>query len=236
MIRDAIAAKGWTHNAARKLAVQYLIGKGKSLQKGMWLWRGITPPPPPLLPKRDLRIAARANTTFLRVLCKEMPCAFVARGVNEVSRWFHWLSTIQCTYIGEVDCKDEFNNVHPDDIDSHLAQASNWLTHRKRCRMRVLVWSVHKDTKRLDRAGKGNSSKFWYLTHERMTNTIMFEMNHNNVVRAAGQLWTRKGCIPMGGSFSAQATDLHSLWGVYKTRQKFRALGDLHMSDEGFAY
>ena len=40
----------------------------------------------------------------------------------------------------------------------------------------------------------------------------------------------------MGGSFSAQAADLHSLQGVYKNRQKFCALRDLHMSDEGFAY
>ena len=69
-----------------------------------------------------------------------------------------------------------------------------------------------------------------------MADTIMFEMDHNNLVRAAGKLWTRTGCIPMGGSFSVQAANLHSLWGVYKNRQKVRALGDLQMSDEGFAY
>ena len=36
--------------------------------------------------------------------------------------------------------------------------------------------------------------------------------------------------------FSAHAADLHSLWGVYKNRHKFRALGDLHIAKEGFAY
>ena len=63
----------------------------------------------------------------------------------------------------------------------------------------------------------------------------MFEMQHNNFIRAAGDLWNRTGYIPMGGSFSAQAADLHSLWGVSKNRHKFRALGNLVMSDKGGA-
>ena len=67
-IKQAITDRGWEHNKARKLAMLYLIGKGESLQKGQWLWRGITALPQPLLLKHQLRIAARANTTFLRLL------------------------------------------------------------------------------------------------------------------------------------------------------------------------
>ena len=75
-IKQAIAHRGWEHNKAGKLAILYLIGKGKSIQKGQWLWRGITALPQPLAPRPRLRIAARANTTFLRLLIAEIPCAF----------------------------------------------------------------------------------------------------------------------------------------------------------------
>ena len=40
----------------------------------------------------------------------------------------------------------------------------------------------------------------------------------------------------MGGSFSAQAVDLHSLWGVYTHRHLFHALGFLNVWPEGFAW
>ena len=102
--------------------------------------------------------------------------------------------------------------------------------------MKEITWPVHKDSKKMDRAGRANSTKFWFLTHERMTDTIMFEMQHNNYIRAAGDLWCTSGCIPTGSPFSAQAADLHCLWGVYKNRHKFRALGELRIADEGFPY
>ena len=40
----------------------------------------------------------------------------------------------------------------------------------------------------------------------------------------------------MGGSFSAQAADLHSLWGVYNNRHLFRQLGTLHIFESGFPF
>ena len=40
----------------------------------------------------------------------------------------------------------------------------------------------------------------------------------------------------MGGSFSAQSADLHSVWGAYKRRNRFRQLGALHVSPEGFVH
>ena len=73
--------------------------------------------------------------------------------------------------------------------------------------------------------GRGNSSKFWYIEHQNLTAKIEFELKHNNdYVQAAGNVWKRPGCIPMGGSFSAQLADLHCQWEVYQNRHLFREL------------
>ena len=79
----------------------------------------------------------------------------------------------------------------------------------------------------VDRVGRGNSSKFWYIEHQNLTAKIEFELKHNNYVQAAGNVWKRPGCIPMGGSFSAQSADLHCQWEVYQNRHLFRELGTL---------
>ena len=101
--------------------------------------------------------------------------------------------------------------------------------------MTEVEWSIHKDTKKLDRPGRAKAEKFWYLTHAAMRDTLSFEMHCNNFIRALGSLWSRHGCIPMGGSFSAKR-DLHSLLGVYNNRHLFRRLGTLHISDSGFPF
>ena len=94
----------------------------------------------------------------------------------------------------------------------------------------------HRDSKKLDRAGRGASGKFWYIDHQQLSEKINFELQNNNYVLAAGKVWQRTGCIPMGGSFSAEATDLHCQWGVYTFTGKFRDLGDPRISDAGFVY
>ena len=53
-VKQAISDRGWEHNKPGKLAMMYLIGKGKSLKKQQWLWRSITALPQPLVPKRQL--------------------------------------------------------------------------------------------------------------------------------------------------------------------------------------
>ena len=58
----------WSVNPQGKMAALYLIGKAKSLLKGTWLWRPIAALPQPILPKRDLKVAARATTTMLRLI------------------------------------------------------------------------------------------------------------------------------------------------------------------------
>ena len=44
-----------------------------------------------------------------------------------------------------------------------------------------------------------------------LTSIVEFNLTQDNVVVAAGDLWRRAGAIPMGGSFSAQSDDLHSV-------------------------
>ena len=39
---QANSDRGWEHNKAGKLAILYLMGKGESLRKQQWIWRGIT--------------------------------------------------------------------------------------------------------------------------------------------------------------------------------------------------
>ena len=229
-------ARGWDRNTAGQLPLLYLLGKFKSLAKGKWLWRGITSLPQPVLPKKSLRIAARANTAFLRLLCQEVPRCFLAQSISEVSQWFHWLDTINARFITEVDCKVQFNNICPTDIESHLTAASKWLAKRRKWRMTDIECSIHKDSKMLDRAGRAKATKFWYITHAQMSDTITFEMHCNNFITAVGGLWCRHGCIPMGGSFSAQAADLHSLWQVYSNHHLLRRLGSLTVSEAGFPY
>ena len=69
-----------------------------------------------------------------------------------------------------------------------------------------------------------------------MSDTISLEMHCDNYIIALGEVWSRHGCIPMGGSFSAQAADLHSVWGVYTNRTLLRQLGSLKVSEGRWAY
>ena len=93
-IRSEIKKLRWSADSSRQLPLSYLLGKYKSLRKGHWLWRGITSLPQPPLPKKKLRIAARANSAFLKLLCNEVPCCFLAQSISDVSTWFQWLDTI----------------------------------------------------------------------------------------------------------------------------------------------
>ena len=139
-------------------------------------------------------------------------------------------------HVSEIDCKDQFNNIKPSNIKNHFSEASQWLTKCKRWRFEETTWSVHKECKRPDRADRGNSTKFWYITHEGLIEIVEWEMSINTYAISAGKLWTRQDCIPMGGSFSAQSTDLHNLGLVYTHRHLFRRLGTLKIAEQGFIY
>ena len=156
----------------------------------------------------------------------------MSHSINKVAAWYHWLDSIGCRFISEVDCKYQLNNIKPSDITNHFTNA--WLAKRKRWRMAETTWSIHRETKRLDWVGLGNLGKFWFIDHETLAATVDWEMNSNNCVVSAGKLWTRHVCIPMGRSFSAQAADLYSsLWSLYQARHLFHLLGTLQISEQG---
>ena len=56
------------------------------------------------------------------------------------------------------------------------------------------------------------------------------------MLQAVGTLWQRQGSIPMGGPFSAQSADLHTLWKVKRAGKKLPEWGTLNISDEGYVY
>ena len=100
--------------------------------------------------------------------------------------------------------------------------------------MSEVMWSVHHTAPALDRPGLGTSKSFRYILHQVFSEYVRFELQRNNKCWAVGKLWSRDLCIPMGGSFSAQSADLHSVWGAYTGRQEFRRLGALTISPEGY--
>ena len=73
------------------LCSMYLLGKAKSLSEPDWLWRGICAIPRPLINKRSLRIAARAMTTFLRLVTSEIAGNVLVHRVSQVSSWLQQL-------------------------------------------------------------------------------------------------------------------------------------------------
>ena len=126
-----------------------------------------------------------------------------------------------------------FNNVSPDDIHQEMKQATDWLVKKRRWHMTEVVWSIHHSHKNLDRAGKASVQGFRYMLQDSLNTLVWHDLKQNNACWCAGSIWTHTNCIPMGGPFSAQGADLHSVWQAYMHRGLFRQLGPLTMS-EGF--
>ena len=188
----------------------------------------------------DIGVRQHVPRSGRHMLPRVPACGVLHTHVESGRRWRNWwpwmLPRIRVCVCARARVCDQFNNIKPSDIKSHFSQDSQWLTKRKRWRMEETTWSVHKECKRLDRAGQGNSTKFWYITHEGLVETVEWEMSNNTYIISAGKLWTRQDCIPMGGSFSAQSANLHSLWSVYTHRHLFRQLGTLKIAEQGFIY
>ena len=231
-----IASIGVPNNTKARMCLLYLIAKMKSISKGEWLWRPIASLPQPVVAKPHLTLCARAMTRFLRYLCDEIPASFLVHSVNSVALWLQFLDSIQAKSMTEVDCKEQFNMVRPEWVVEDFAEATSWLAKKRRWKMEEIVWSIHKESKALDRAGKACAKGFWYVSHSALEKTLAFELMENNMCVANGQVWKRLHCIPMGGSFSAQAADLHCVWNVFRHRGYFRSLGTLQISPEGFPY
>ena len=161
-------------------------------------------------------------------------CLPVCVCVTEMASWFHWCAENGFPPIAELDCKEQFNNIEPGTIEEHLKAGSEWLIARKRWRAKELTWSVHHAHTKMDRAGKAASGSFHYISHDDLVKIVSHELTHNNGCYSTGSLWARTNCIPMGGPFSAQEADLHSVWATYTGRGKFRSLGRLEVTTEGW--
>ena len=221
-IGDAVSDMELERNKHGKLCILYVLAKAKSRRTGKWVFRGISASPAPILQQRQLRKGARAFTCMLRMLQTEITHNFQYTDIQSVSGWLHFVARKGARAITEVDCKKQFDNIHPKDVTRAFGKATKWLTKKRRWRQQQLHWSIHRDTPKLDRAGVATSEKFWVLTHSHLTAMLNFELLHNNVLQAVGRLWSRKISIPMGGPFSAQSADLHTLWGVKKNGKKMK--------------
>ena len=235
-IAKLVSSKGWNTNSKARMCALYIIGKAKSLIKLQWLWRPIAAYPEPQIRKRDLRTAARAYTCFLGHLIREIPNSFQVLRIHEVADWVAWANRKGLHCVAELDCKEQFNKVRPEWISTHLEQGIAFLSKRKRWRMKEVMWSVHHSTAGLDRAGMGTSKSFRYISHDRLSSYVSFELQVNNKCWSVGKVWSRDQCIPMGGSFSAQSADLHCVWSGYTGRSIFRRLGALNIAPEGYVF
>ena len=88
-------------------------------------------------------------------------------------------------------------------------------------------WGVPPPPPPWDKAGKAASSAFWHISHDELIQLVQFSLTEDNYVLCAGQLWQRTDAIPMGGSFSAECADLHSVWALKEAVSVMRKFGDL---------
>ena len=64
-------------------------------------------------------------------------------------------------------------------VVQHTTKALEWPTAQRRWRAEELIWRTHRDRKRLDTVGKGNSSWLWYMEHEQLSSVVEFELTTN---------------------------------------------------------
>ena len=168
-----------------------------------------------------------AFTCLSRRLCEEITTPTLVLRVMDIAPWVQNLNDWGATCIGEADCKEHLSQIKPATVVGELRDASRYLYHRKRPSASSIVWSVHRDSKALDRAGKAVFASFWNFSHEELISIVSFALTEDNHVSYAGSLWHRTDAIPMRCSFSAQCTDLHSLWGVKVQVEAMKRLGKL---------
>ena len=190
--------------------------------------------PSPVFDKQQLLLGARALTTVLHLLQSEMPQNFPHTEIRTILAWFQFVARKGARSLCEIDCKKQFDNIKPGNVTTAFTDAADWLYRKQHWQQTEVVWSISRDSAKLDRAGEAASHRFWHLPHDLLSKMLHFEMHENNFLLAGGSLWQCLGSIPMGGPFSAQSAVLHSLWGVKTQGKKMRDLGSLTISDEVF--
>ena len=227
---------GLQRNPKGRLCILYVLAKAKSPRAGKWVFRGIFASPAPVLNGQQLRLAARSFTCMLRLLQREITHNFQCADIKQVAGWFRFISQKGAVSLTEMDCKKQFDNINPRAVLRSFKEASNWIYKKRRWRQVNVQWSVRKESAKLDRAGQATNTRFWCITHDLLSRLLKFELTENNMLQAVGTLWKREGAIPMGGPFSAQSADLHTLWKVKRAGKKLRDWGELNISDEGYIY
>ena len=132
------------------------------------------------------------------------------------SRMVSALPSWNCQVIGEADCTQQFDKVPLTSIIDSLEEAGTWLRKKKQWRAHETVWSIHKDNPAHDRTGMGQHTRFEYITQQQLEGLVELSLTKDIYAQVAGQLWCQSASIPMGGPFSAQGADLHSVWQAKK--------------------
>ena len=229
-LSSAIQAHHWPLNKNASIPLLYILAKAKSLSKQMIVWRPIAAVVQSFILRHWLRLAARAFTLFLKTLVSELPACFLHLRITDLAEWVSALPSWKCQVIGEADCTQQFDKVPPTSIVDSLKEAGTWLRKKKQWRAHETVWSNHKDNPAHDRSGMGQHTRFEYITHQQFEALVEFSTK-DIYAQAAGQLWCRSPSIPMGGPFSAQGADLHSVWQAKKKCHFLRRLGTLRFSE-----
>ena len=198
-----------------RVALLYLIGKGKSLFLPAITWRPICAIAQPLVPRAQLHLAVRAFSCFLRVLTQEIIGCFHHHAAHSIADWYSWLDTWSCTHIVEADCKDQFNNVNPKLVVQYLQDSWAWLRSKRQWRATQMCWSIHKTDRSMDRIGKASDYNFSVVSHVEIIDLLTFSLRRDNFCWAVGQAWQRLFAVPMGGLFSAQSPDLYCIWSFH---------------------
>ena len=151
-LNQLLTRKGWCASGDARVALLYLIGKGKSLRLPAITWRRICAVARPVIPRYRLCLAVRAFSCFLRVLTSEITGCFHHHNVHSFASWYTWLDSWSCTHVTEADCKDEFNNVDPALVVKYLKESTEWLKPKRQWRSTQMCWSIHKTDKAMDRS------------------------------------------------------------------------------------
>ena len=187
-VRHIILKNQWPINPSRSLPLLYLLGKAKSLLKGYILWRPIAAIVEPQVQCFRLRTAARAFTHLRRLVVEEIKASFLVLNITRLQPWIHGSSDWDCEVLGECDCSGQFNNISPTTVIQDPTESVSWLAQRCRWKATEMVWSIHRDNKKLDRAGKGTSNRFTHLPHTELENLVYFSLLTDTYTQASGKI------------------------------------------------
>ena len=67
-----------------------------------------------------------------------------------------------------------------------MKEASGWLGKRRKWRASQLIRIINHSHKSLDRAGKANAAGFKWISHQDLTDLVLFELEQSNRCQPCG--------------------------------------------------